>query len=72
MSLGYCNLRIVGLEGCGYVIHEGIQRDAVDKELELVSFTLNPVNCHMVAKGLVERREVRLVVPALGYDKCVK
>lgn len=59
-----CELKVVRLGRSSGVLHKGVQRNAMEEEFKLLSFSVNQVDSHILVKCLVEGREVRLVVHA--------
>lgn len=48
-GLGQGEFRVVASERAGYAVHECVQRDIVQDELELGSLSFNQVSSHVVS-----------------------
>lgn len=66
MNLGLDYLHIVRLKVPDDFFYRSIKRDTIKKEIGLASFSINLINCYVVAQILKESREVRFIVLTIG------
>lgn len=64
--MGKVGFLLVVSERGGNVVHEGVEGDIVEDKLEPADFTVDPINDHIVNKGLLESREVWLIIGVSG------